>query len=126
MRFVLSYLDNFIPCPDAVPSILSKSTSSLLRWPPRCVDGDVCLSRIPFTCPHHGVLRCVLTADEQSVSAPSASSDPSAAPPGWSSRSKLQVDQRDKVWGPAFVHTIPLLLYTSVRLQYGALYCPAC
>jgi len=23
-------------------------------------------------------------------------------------------------------HTILLLLYTSVRLQYGALYCPAC
>jgi len=43
----------------------------------------------------------VLAAGEQSVSSPSASSDPSAAPPGGSSRSKLQVDQRDKVLGPA-------------------------
>jgi len=35
MRCVASYhmLDNVIPCPDAVPLILSKSASSLVRWP---------------------------------------------------------------------------------------------
>jgi len=39
----------------------------------------------------------VLATEPQSVSSPSASSDPSAAPPGGSSRAKLQVDQRDGV-----------------------------
>jgi len=36
-------LDNVIPCPDAVPLILSKRASSLLRWPP-AVSTVICVS----------------------------------------------------------------------------------
>jgi len=73
--------------------------------------------------PHLAALRCafVFAADAQSVSSPSESRDRSAVPTGRSPDSKLQVDQRDEVWGPTCIHTITLLLDTSVRLQYGTL-----
>jgi len=80
----------------------------------------MCPSRVPFACPHHGVLRCVIAAGEQSVSSQSASSDPSAAPPGGSSRSNLQVDQRDEVMGAYFRAHHPI---ATVHVSAAAVWC---
>jgi len=54
MRCVASYhmLDNVIPCPDAVPLILSKSASSLVHWP-HALSTVICVS---FVSPSPGLI----------------------------------------------------------------------
>jgi len=54
MRCVASYhmLDNVIPCPDAVPLILSKSASSLVHWP-HALSTVICVS---FVSPLPGLI----------------------------------------------------------------------
>jgi len=117
-------LDNVIPRPDAVPRILLRSASWLWRWP-HALSTVIC---VPIVYPSLDliIVYCAVCSllvyrvchhrQHQVIHPLPRLAGPPAPSYQWI----------NELWYGDLLACTPSYCYMSVRLQYGALYCPAC